>query len=191
MYSPTNGYIGKRNFEPGMNSTPGITAFDLVKIEQVLVSVSVPENEISQIKKGQKATVEIAALGDELFLGVIEETGVVADFASHTYKVKIAVNNRELKLKPGMVGNVNLENNSNLKIPVVPLRAVLTDETDAKYVFIAGADNKAVKKYVKLGKLLNDGVAITEGLNPNDRIIVEGNHKLAQNSQIKITNPAE
>lgn len=191
LRAPFGGYIGKRNVEPGVSVIPGISAFTLVKIEKVYVTIPVPENEIAKIKKGQEAEITVAALDNEKFAGNVEDLGVVADIVSHTYTVKIAVTNRNLHLKPGMVANVYLESKSLVQYPIIPLKAVLTDENNKKYVFVARLNRTAIKKEVKLGKLLNQGVVITEGLDSTDVIIVEGNHKLIDNSPINIVNTSK
>lgn len=186
LYAPFSGYIGKRNIEPGMSVTPGLPVFNLVKIEKIFVSISVPENEIAKIKKNQIADIEVSALDNKRFSGQVEEIGVVADIISHTYKVRIAVNNSDLQLKPGMVSNVFLSYDNSAKYPIIPLKAVLTDENNNKYIFVVTPNNHALIKQVKLGKLSDAGVVILDGLSPTDLVIVEGNHKLVNNSPLKI-----
>ena len=85
LYAPMSGIIGKRSIEPGMGILPGISVMTLVKIDKVFIKVSVPENEISKIRTGQKAKISVAALDNEQFEGTIEEKGVMASPLSHTY----------------------------------------------------------------------------------------------------------
>jgi len=69
----------------------------------------------------------------------------------------------------------------------IPSRAVLVDEQGDNFVYVVD-NNKAVRKYVKTGKLLKNGVEITEGLNDGEQIVVAGQQKLVDNSSIRIVN---
>ncbi len=56
LIAPEEGYIGRRNIEPGQTSVVINSApIELVKIEKVNIKISVPENEINRIKVGQEA----------------------------------------------------------------------------------------------------------------------------------------
>ena len=106
LFSPANGIIGKRSIEPGMNVIPGITVLTIVKIDKVFIRVSIPENEIVSTNVGQQALIRVPALKDITFKGLIEQKGVMANPLSHTYDIKIAIQNPEEILRPGMVCNV-------------------------------------------------------------------------------------
>lgn len=185
LYSPVDGVIGKRSIEPGMTAMPNLTSINIVKIEKVFARVPVAENEISYIKKGQKADITIAALNNSRFTGIVEEIGVLADPLAHTYKIKIGIINKNLEIKPGMICNVTLNKTSGTSGLFVPTRAVLVDELGKNFVY-AVIQNKAVRKYVTIGKLLKNGVEITSGLNEGEQIVVTGHQKLVDNSLISI-----
>jgi RND family efflux transporter MFP subunit len=185
LYSPTNGTIGKRMIEPGMSIIPGNPVFQLVKIEKVYATVPIPENEIATIKKGQKATISVSALGNKSFEGTIEEKGVMSNPLSHTYKVKITMNNPQKLLQPGMVCNVIIHNNNTAGKIVVPADAIQIDQKGQKYIFVADG-NKVVKKNVETGPPYKNGVIITSGLQPGDQLIIEGYQKVSENTTIQI-----
>lgn len=187
LYAPTSGIIGKRMLEPGMSILPGITAFRLVKIEKVNANVPVPENEIASMKKGQIAEVQASALGDQKFEGEVKEIGVLSNPLSHTYMLKIELNNPNKKLRPGMVCKVVISNSSLENRIIVPLSAVQIDGNGGKYVFIANSSTgKAMKKSVEVGPLNHNGVVINSGLSANDLLITEGFQKINENSTIQI-----
>jgi RND family efflux transporter MFP subunit len=189
LYSPVDGIVGKRSIEPGMSAVPNLTSITIVKIEKVFAKVPVSESEISSIKKGDKAKIKIAALNNSEFIGAVEEIGVMADPIAHTYKVKIGIENKTHQIKPGMICNVALYKNKSNKAEglFVPNRAVLVDEQGRNFVYVVN-NNKAVRKYVKTGKLLSNGIEITEGLNDGEQIVVAGQQKLVDNSSVHIVN---
>ncbi len=187
LYSPVNGFVGKRSIEPGMIAVPNLTSISIVKIEKVFARVSIAENEISSIIKGQKAKITIAALNNAKFTGLVEQIGVLANPLAHTYKIKIGIENKDIQIKPGMICNVALDKSSETSGLSVPSRAVLVDEQGRNFVYAINQSN-AVKKYVKTGKLLKNGVEITAGLNIEEQIVVAGQQKLVDNSLIRIVN---
>ncbi len=187
LYAPINGLIGRRMLEPGMSVLPGNPVFQLVKIEKVNANVPVPENEIAGIKKGQKAQVRVPALGDQLFEGEVKEIGVLSNPLSHTYRVKVELNNPEQLLKPGMVCQVTIDDPTLENQIVVPLSAVQTDGHGEKFVFVANQNTgKALKKTIVTGSLKYNGVVISSGLAANDLIITEGYQKINENTILQI-----
>jgi RND family efflux transporter MFP subunit len=189
LYSPVDGIVGKRSIEPGMSAVPNLTSITIVKIEKVFARVPISENEISSLKKGDKAKIKIAALNNSEFIGTVEEIGVMADPIAHTYKIKIGIENKKHQIKPGMICNVTLYKNKTNEAAglFVPNRAVLVDEQGRNFVYAVNA-NKAVRKYVKTGELLSNGIEITEGLNDGEQIVVAGQQKLVDNSSVHIVN---
>ena len=185
LYAPTSGIIGKRSIEPGQSSISSFAPIELVKIEIVSVKISVPENEIGKIKKGLSATFTISALGNKSYEGVISHVGVVADQFSRTYEVKIAVNNSNLEIKPGMVCDVVLNTNSGKETVIVPYNSVSKDTDGNSFVYVVSPDQKSVKKQIiTVGCFQSSGLEVLSGLTTNQTIVVEGKEKLTDNSQI-------
>lgn len=187
LYSPVDGIVGKRNIDPGMSAMPNVTSIDIVKIGKVFAKVPVSESEISSIKIRDHAKIKIGALNNAEYSGTVEEIGVMADPIAHTYKIKIGIENKNWQIKPGMICNVTILKTNSVKGLFAPSRAVLIDAQGRNFVY-AVADNKAVRKYVKTGKLLLNGIEITEGLNDGDIIVVAGQQKLSNNSLVRIVN---
>ncbi len=189
LHSPADGIVGKRSMEPGMTAVPNVSAISIVKIDKVFAKVSVSESEISSVKKGSTATIKIGALNNAEFSGTVEEIGVMADPIAHTYKVKIAIANRNREIKPGMICNVTLAKSAITNVLVVPGNAVLVDEKGKSFVYaIDSVQNKAVRKYVTTGRLLKSSVEITNGLQNGEQVVVAGQQKLVDNSPVHIAN---
>ncbi|MGV8056717.1 MAG: efflux RND transporter periplasmic adaptor subunit [Smithellaceae bacterium] len=189
LYATADGIVGKRAIEPGMTATPNLTSITIVKIAKVYARIPVSENEISTIKKGQQAKIKISALTPLTFNGTIDEVGVMADPLAHTYTIKIGIQNTERKIKPGMVCNVTIANTSGIRNLIVPSEAVMVDETGKNFVYtIDAAQKMAVRKLVKVGKVVNSGTEIVDGLKENEFIVISGQHKLADHSPVHIAN---
>lgn len=188
LYSTESGIVGKRSIEPGMSALSNMTPITIVKIEKVFARVSVPENEISSIKKGMKARIKVAAIDNSEFTGTVEEVGVIAEPMTHTYKIKVGIQNKNLQIKPGMICGVQLEKPGVNNTLVVSGQAVLVDESGNNFVYALDSQNKAIRKYVTTGALLNNGIEIKSGLNIGENVVVAGQQNLTDNAQVTIAN---
>ncbi len=192
LFAPTDGYIGEKNAEAGDLAAPGSPVFKLVKLEEVNVWVPVPESEINAVKKGQNASIKVDALNNKVFNGVIDEVSVVSEDASHNYTVKVRIANKDKQLKPGMVANVYFQESTKTKAidtggVSIPLIALQVDEEDRNFVYIVDqSGQKAVRRQVTRGELMNDVVMITKGLGPSDKVIISGYQKITSGTPVKI-----
>lgn len=186
LYAPFSGVIARRSIEPGMNVMPGIESLKLVTIDKVNVKVSVPENEIARIKKGATAQVNVAALDHKSFEGKIEIKGVIANPLSHTYEVKVKLNNPHRELMPGMVCEVYISSPDQQQGGIlVPNSAIQILDSGERFVWLA-RDGKATRRIVVVGGLTNQGVVITNGLTSGDQVIIEGNQKVSEGMKIAV-----
>ena len=185
LYAPQSGIISKRAVEPGTNILPNASVFTLIAVDKVDVKVSIPENEIGAIRLGQTASIVVPALGNREFHGRIGQKGVTANPVSHTYEVRIGIDNPQLSLMPGMVGKISIMYEAENDRIVIPNRTVLITHDGKHFVWLTdGAVAK--RKFVTVGSLSNDGVVIEEGLKAGDRIIIDGYHKVSEGMQISI-----
>jgi membrane fusion protein, multidrug efflux system len=188
LFSPANGIIGKRSIEPGMNVIPGVTVLTVVKIDKVFIRVSIPEKEITSTNTGQQALIRVPALHDQVFRGLIEQKGVMANPLSHTYDVKIAIQNPGEILRPGMVCNVIIAGSLQQKGISIPQQSVQVDEEGKKYVFTADSSTGRVHmKYIETNELSGNGdVIVTKGLQKGDLLVMEGYQKINTGTPVQI-----
>ena len=136
IYAPINGIVTKLDVEKGekvvgtemMAGTAMMTVSDLNVMN---AEVEVDENDITLVKIGDTATVEIDAFPDRKFTGVVIETGHSAIESATgsqdqviNFKVKIRLLDKEAKLRPGMSCNVEIKTETHQNVLAVPLPAV-------------------------------------------------------------------
>lgn len=187
LRSPVDGVIGRKNIEPGQSAIGvSISPIELVEIETVYVKVSVPENEISKIKKGQSAVFIVSALDDKQFQGVVTNVSPVADVISRTYTVKVKVENPKYELKPGMVCDVTLKINQTPHALTVPYSAVSKDDNGNTFVYTVSNDGKhANKQVIETGFYNGSNIEVTKGVSKGELVISEGINKLSDNCLIE------
>lgn len=195
LFAPRDGYIGDKKVEAGATASPGMPVLQLLDTRSVNVLVAVPEGEINKYKSGDEATVNIDALGAEPLLGRVSEIGVLALQNSASYNVKVNLNNNNKQLKPGMLCKVSFAaakrkftaDSSGSNQIVVPAQAVQVDELGKNFVYIVDpSGKKAMRKEVQTGALFNSGIAIKNGLNGSEQLIISGYQKLGNDVPVTI-----
>ena len=107
LTAPVSGVIGKKLVGAGETAMPSQAVVTILDISSVKVKVAVPEAEISGITALTPSTIKVEAAQAVVSGGKIEK-GVQADALTHTYEVRINVQNGDRKLLPGMVASVSL-----------------------------------------------------------------------------------
>jgi RND family efflux transporter MFP subunit len=185
LYSPRDGVLASRFVEAGGSAMPGVPVFKLVSVDRVNVKIPVPESEIGGIVRGQTARIETPALDNAVFTGRVDMKGVAANLVSHTYEVRIDVDNPGERLMPGMVCKVFLASDVATDEIVVPNLSIRIAHDGSRFVWIAEGD-AARRRVVKTGGLRDGGIAIVEGLSAGDRVIVEGFAKVSEGMKVSI-----
>ncbi len=131
--SPVDGTVVSREVDEGQTLTARMQTPLLFRIAEDLtkmqVNASIDEADIGRIKTGQQALFTVDAFPYTTFEGILKQVRIAPIIVQNvvTYDVIIKVENKELKLKPGMTANVTIivEQVSNIvKIPNEALRFI-------------------------------------------------------------------
>jgi cobalt-zinc-cadmium efflux system membrane fusion protein len=106
--------------------------------------------------------------------GRIEYIGDTVDPNSRTVKVRLAVDNHALRLKPEMFVTVTVQTQGTATVLSVPLAAVHGEGLGQPYVFVVLDDNRFTPRGVTLGDKFDGRATIVSGLTPQDRVVTEG-----------------
>tara|TARA_R110001632_G_scaffold63318_2_gene151445 strand:- start:106183 stop:107196 length:1014 start_codon:yes stop_codon:yes gene_type:complete len=184
LYAPFSGIITAKMTEIGATAAPGIPAFTVMKTDKVYAKASITESEISKLKIGTDAKVEIASMG-ETFNGKVAIVNPSADALTRTFNVKVRLDNAENKLLPGMISNIKIETGNEVSVITVPTDAIVRDANDLIYVYVV-KENKAIKKRVSLGNFKGNEVIVTDGLQLNDKVIIAGQKNLKDGQTVAL-----
>jgi multidrug resistance efflux pump len=117
LVAPIDGVVLSRNVEPGEFVAPGATVFTLGQLEDLTITVYVPEDRYGEISLGQQAEVRVDSFPDETFSASVVQIADEAEFtprnvqtvegrSSTVYAIKLQVVDPAGKLKPGMPADV-------------------------------------------------------------------------------------
>ena len=194
LKAPFNGIISGKYYEEGEmysgipNTQAGKAAIlSIVQINPMKAILGISEKYYPLVSKGMTAEISSDIYPDKVFRGKIFRIHPTIDPATRSFQVEIEVANHNQKLRPGMFVRSGI-NYGTAETFLVPSVAVLKQTgTNERYVFI-NSENKAIRKIVKTGKIIDDNVEITEGLTTGDELIITGQNKLEDQTDIKIVN---
>ena len=140
---------------------------------QLWAIAEVKERDIAAVKLGQDAAFTALAYPEEKFHGKVVLIGNQVEAGSRTVEVRIAVDNADGRLKPGMFADVEIVTTILDNVLLLPDGALQTDGEE-QIVFVALDANKFEKRVVKLGLEQSGRVQIQSGVKAGENIVTEG-----------------
>src|SRR5690606_33035000 len=111
-------------------------------------------------------------------------------------RARAVLRNPDGLFTPGLFARVQLQGSAEFDALLVDDKAVLTDQ-DRKYVYVLGEDNTAQRRDVVLGRVVDGLRVVQSGLEPGDKVIVNGVQKVfmpgmpVAPKQVAMETPAE
>src|SRR5690606_39107853 len=110
---------------------------------------------------------------DFIHVGRMDFVDNVIDRSTGTIRGRAIFANGQGIFTPGMFARVQVPGSAPYTALLIPDTAIGSEQA-RKFVYVVGPDNTVVQKYVELGQLSNGDRVIKSGLEPTDRVIVEG-----------------
>jgi len=181
--SPSSGYIMERLALPNMYVEPATKLYTLADLSHVWVNAQVFQNDVGRLKRGDTSSITVDAYPGRTFQGRVEEVLPQVDMTTRTVKVRLAVNNPGVTLKPGMFVNVDLKSGLGRQL-VVPASAVF--QTGLRQViFIDHGNGSLEPKDVSLGARVGDDFVVLKGLQAHQQIVTSASFLLDSESQLQ------
>lgn len=181
--SPVAGYVVEKNVVEGSAVEPGQRLYRIAPLTRVWVEAEVYESELSLVRAGQAATVELPYLPDRRFEAEVAYVHPTLDPATRTARVRLELPNADLVLRPGMFANVRIHAERGERL-VVPRSAVL-DAGERRFVFRALGGGRFRPVAVETGLRSGEQVEIVSGLEAGDEIVASGTFLIASESRLR------
>ncbi|MCQ2375915.1 MAG: efflux RND transporter periplasmic adaptor subunit [Salinivirgaceae bacterium] len=181
-----DGVISAKNFEDGelYGGNPAILV--LTKINVLKAYINIPESYFPRVKEGMKLNIASDIYPGKQFPATIEIVHPTIDASTHTFQVKVKINNSTNELRPGMYVHATLPLADDKAI-MVPYQAVLKlIGSNERYIFV-NKDGVAKRVTVKTGTRNEDKVEIiSDEIAEGDEIVVVGQGRLVEGSKLEI-----
>lgn len=155
--------------------------FTMADLSEVWVEAHVHEGDfyLLQAARGGSVAFTSPAYPGRTFEGKILYTGDLVDRQSRTIRMIAETANPDRLLKPGMFVEIRVRAKDPKELPLCPSTAILT-EGDERFVFVRVGPERFRRRTIRTGRRdeEEDVVAVLEGLDPGDRVVVAGAYEL-------------
>jgi Cu(I)/Ag(I) efflux system membrane fusion protein/cobalt-zinc-cadmium efflux system membrane fusion protein len=181
--SPVTGNITERNALPNMYVDPSTRLYTVADLSYVWVYAQIFQDDVGRLKPGDVAAITIDSYPGQTFSGRIEDILPQVDMATRTVRVRLAIANTGLKLKPGMFVNVDLKTNLGRQL-IVPASAVFQSGTQ-QLVFLNHGNGSLEPKEITVGPRVGNDFIVLEGLEPHQSIVTSASFLIDSESQLQ------
>lgn len=172
--APISGEVVERLVAPGQVLTAGTTqTFTISDMSTVWVLANIYQGDLAFVKNGDDVSVQTDAFPDA-FHGKISFVSPALDPTTRTLQARIVVQNPGEKLKKDMYVTVTVTAGTVPNAIAVPDAAVLRDDENQPFVYVASGSNQFGRRQVDIGNSQGGQTQILKGLSPGEKVVGNG-----------------
>jgi RND family efflux transporter MFP subunit len=167
--APAAGLVLARSVEPGqvVGAASGVL-FRIAMGGAMEMRAEVSESDLAAIRPGAQASVTPVG-ATRSFAGQVWQVAPVVDPQTRQGIVRVAIP-YDPAIRPGGFAQASITTGA-AEAPVLPESAVLSD-AQGNFVYVVDAQNKIVRRPIRTGQVLPNGIAITDGLSGTERVVL-------------------
>ncbi|UAB84725.1 efflux RND transporter periplasmic adaptor subunit [Zunongwangia sp. SCSIO 43204] len=187
VFASNSGTVTKKMVNEGDYVNRGEALYKVANLTKVWAVFDAYEQQLSNLKEGQKLQISVNAFADESFSGTIDFIDPILDNSARTTEVRVVLDNRDGKLKPGMFvqAEVELEATEASQISIPKSAVMWTGERSVVYLKTDPNTPQFEMKEVKLGSEIGDSYQILEGLAEGDEVVTNGTFTVDAAAQLQ------
>jgi multidrug efflux pump subunit AcrA (membrane-fusion protein) len=190
LTSPINGVVVSKQTDVGYLATPGTPLLTIENNSRYQLEVSVEESRLGTIHPGDRAQLEIEALGNKELSGSVEEIVPAADPNSRSYIVKLGVPNvAGAHLRSGLYGKARFISGQRQALAIP--KTAINQRGQLTGVFIVDQSGLARLRLIKTGRAFGERVEILSGLNAGEEVLIEGPPTIQDGTRVREAAPAK
>lgn len=182
LKAPFSGTLGSRKVSIGQYVNVGQPLVRLIANHQLRIEYSLPERFLTRLKLGQQVRVFSEAFPKHTFKGVVNYIAPAIDKETRTLAVEALIDNDSQLLSAGLFVRVSHQLGKERKRLFVPEESLIPT-MNGQRVFVL-REGRAVALRVQTGAHYKALTEINSGLNPDDVVIIRGQHKLKEGSRV-------
>ncbi len=191
--APFTGVIDDVITDQGSVVAPGQSQLmRIVNLEDMYIETDVPENFITNVTVNKDVKIEFPVLGKSMD-AKIRQAGNFINPANRTFKIEVAVPNKDKSIKPNLTAKLKINDYTNEKALLIPQSIISENAEGEQYIYIIenkNTDNEGVAKriIIQTGKAQGDVIEVTKGLENSSEIIQEGARSVKDGQTVKVIN---
>jgi len=172
--SPVSGTVVEKLITPGELLQAGTTpCFTVANLSRVWVIARLFGSDLAAVSVGDPAEV-VTGLDTANFPGKVDKISALVDPDTRAVAVRVVVDNPQHSLRKGMYVRVLIHSRADSTGLLVPISAVLRDDENLPFVYLAQADDSFARRQITLGSRVADSYEIQAGLRAGDQVVVAG-----------------
>lgn len=188
--APFNGTIDDVITDQGTVVAAGQSQlFRIVNLSNMYIETDVPETYITNVTKGKKVIVEFPVLG-KTYDASVRQAGSFINPANRTFKIEVAVPNKDKNIKPNLTAKMKINDYSSEKAYLIPQSVISENAKGEQYIYVIQdvVNNIGTTKRViiKTGKAQGDIIEVLGGIEPNMEVIKEGARSVKEGQEVEI-----
>jgi len=203
--APISGRIGRSNVTEGaiLTAYQPLALATVQQLDPMYVDVPQSTNELLRLKRRiqegrlnqsgknqQKAKLILEDGREYSMAGTLQFRDVTVDPTTGTVILRIVFPNPDDTLLPGMFVRAAVQEGIHGQAILIPQQAVSRDPKGNPVTLIADGEDKVQQRMLELDRAIGDKWLVTAGLQPGDRVIVEGVQKVRPGALVKVVPPA-
>jgi len=189
LKAPFDGVISERMTETGEWVEPGSAVLTLVAVDDLRLEFRVPQDYFPRINDQSEILVNLDALPNRQFTAQIQAVVPVTDLSARTFLIHARLNTPSVGITPGMSAHGKLRLDTAQKGVIVSRDALIRYPDGRTTVWVvdqASSEPEVSERLVKSGNSFNGLIAIREGLQAGEVVVIEGNESLQEGQQVRI-----
>jgi multidrug efflux system membrane fusion protein len=192
IHSPIDGRAGARLVDVGNVMQANATSLlSIQRLDPIYANFTITESDLPAVQKQMaggmlKAAVRLPSDGEDAArVGHVEFLDNAVQNGSGTVNLRATMGNPDRHFWPGQFVDVKLVLSTEKGAVLIPNQAAQISQK-GPFVYVVKSDDTAELRPVKLGQRQGDQVVVTEGLAPNERVVLEGQMLVRPGGKVRV-----
>ena len=189
LEAPFAGVIARRLTDLGEWVGPGTPVLELVAVDRLRLDLQVPQAYFGRVNRQTTVSLRLDARTNERLEAKVNEIVPVSDPRARTFLARVALENTDLRLTPGMSARARLRIDTGQQGVVIPRDALIRYPDGRVTVWVvngSGATRTVSERQVRTGLRFGGRIEIVTHLDAGTLVVVQGNETLFEGQQVRI-----
>ena len=173
LRAPVSGVVSALEIRQGQQVSAGMTLLRIDDLTRLWLDAAIPQAEVAGIGAGTPVTIEVDVFPGRIFAGHVEALLPEVDARTRTETARIALDNPDGLLAPGMYAMVRLAIAGTTPHPLVPDEALISTGVQNRVILDLG-DGRMAPRAVRIGRSAGGYTEVLAGLKGGERVVTSG-----------------